>query len=195
MKTCSKELDRSLLGITKHPEWANMIQERLLSHEVMGVSVRGISHTKFLLTFQEKEDRDECNMQALLNIFMSVRSVNNLDLIVPQIAWVWCEGLPIVAWNKETWQKIVGDWRYLLTKNQKPLRNAMFQELQLCISTHRVDLIDETLKVMIEERGFWVKMKEFSPPAQPCNSFNPEMVSTEDLPPSSPLSHSSPVTP
>lgn len=57
----------------------------------------------------------------------------------------------------------MGDWGYLLTQNVKPLRNGMFQGLHLCISTEKVDTIDETLKVMAEGKGFWIKMKEFNP--------------------------------
>lgn len=36
----------------------------------------------------------------------------------------------------------------------------MFQGLKLCISTGRVDTIDETVKVLVDRKSCWVKIKE-----------------------------------
>lgn len=36
----------------------------------------------------------------------------------------------------------------------------MYQELKLCIATEKVDKVNETLKVMVCGKGYWIKMKE-----------------------------------
>lgn len=91
-----EEIERSVVGITEEIEWADMLQERLNCLEFYGMKVRGISH-KFLLTFQEKEDISNANMDELLKIFKSIKEVTYLDLVVPRIAWVCCDGLPIIV--------------------------------------------------------------------------------------------------
>lgn len=94
---------RSIIGITEFSDWADMVQEQLHVNGI-NVVVRGISHTKFLLTFIEKEDKENWANLELHQFFKDIKEVSHLDLIVPRIAWVWCEGLPIIAWNREIWQ-------------------------------------------------------------------------------------------
>lgn len=175
-----EELQRSLLGFTEEANWADMLQERLTSLDFYNIQVRGISHRKFLLTFADEDEVNNANMQELLKVFTSVKQVNYIDLVVPRIAWVWCDGLPILAWNKETWKKLVGDWGYLLTEHTKPLQNAMFQGLRLCVSTNKVDKIDETLKVMIEDKGFWIRMKELDSSQSFIESYQRKEMAAED---------------
>lgn len=104
-----EELSKSWIGITEECEWADMLQEKLSCLDFYGIQVRDISHKKFLLTFSEKIDLNEECKNRLLRIFKEIKAVSHLDLVVPRLAWVWCDGLPIVAWNKETWGKIIGD--------------------------------------------------------------------------------------
>lgn len=141
-------------------KWAYVLQERLKALDFYAIQVRGISHRKILLTFEDREDVDNINTQELLKIFSCVKQPSYIDLVIPRVTWIWCDGLPIIAWNKETWKSILGNWGYLLTEQVRPLQNAMFQGLRLCISTNKVEKIDETLKVLIEDKRFWIKIKE-----------------------------------
>lgn len=50
-------LSRSLIGITETAEWADMIQEKIRTMGLYYVSVKGISHHKFLVTFNDSEDK------------------------------------------------------------------------------------------------------------------------------------------
>lgn len=72
---------------------------------------------------------------------------------------------PIVACNKDMWSRIWGNWDYLITKEMKLKRNDMFEDLKLCISTERVDLIEETVKVMIDGKAVGSKSRK---PRQWC---------------------------
>lgn len=124
MKLC-RQNQKKHIGITEFLDWADMLQERLHASGILAI-VRGISHNKFLLTFQRHQEKEECDRSSLCNFFKTIKEVTHRDLIVPRIAWVWREGLPIIAWNKETWQRIIEDWGYLLNDQSKPLQNAMY---------------------------------------------------------------------
>lgn len=155
-------LSRSLIGVTAGIEWADSLQERIVLQGYNFISVRGISHKVFLLVFDAEVFASNTNIEFLYEFFSSVHKATHADLIVPRIAWLECDGLPISAWNKTTWSNIIGDWGYLLSENRKPLKNSMYTKLRICIATSKVDKIKETVKVQIEGKGFWVCIKESS---------------------------------
>lgn len=55
---------------------------------------------------------------------------------------------------------MIGDWGHLLTESIKPTINGMYQNLRLCISTQHVKELDESIKVMVDGLGHWVRIKE-----------------------------------
>lgn len=60
----------------------------------------------------------------------------------------------------ENWEKLIGDWGRILTKNFKTLKCGMISTPKVCIQTYQVRDIEETTKVMIDNRGYWIKLKE-----------------------------------
>lgn len=86
--------------------------------------------------------------------------MNHSDLVQPRLAWVFCEGLPLSAWNKQNWERILGDWGTILSGTKRVLSYNMYQMAKLCIETHKVLDIDKTINVHIENKGFWVRTKE-----------------------------------
>ncbi|WOG87204.1 hypothetical protein DCAR_0206427 [Daucus carota subsp. sativus] len=153
-------LGRSLVGITKEIEWADSIQEKIIGLGCSFIRVRGISHKSFLLTMEEDIFKANVNIEFLYEIFTGVYKATHSDLIVPRLAWLDCDGLPISVWNNSTWSSIIADWGYLVTENNKPLISSMFSKLKLCIATCKVERIKETLKVVIDGEGYWVTIQE-----------------------------------
>ncbi|WOH00278.1 hypothetical protein DCAR_0519637 [Daucus carota subsp. sativus] len=145
-------LGRSLIGITAEVEWADVIQENIIGLGCSFIRVRGISHKSFLLIVDEDVFTANVNIEFLYEIFLGVYKATHSDLVVPRLAWLDCDGLPISAWNNSTWSKIIDDWGYLVTENKKPLLNSMYTKLKLCIATSKVEQIKETIKVVIDER-------------------------------------------
>lgn len=101
---------RSVIGKTRDDEWADILQEKIILQGLTSIKVKGISHRKFLITFQSKEDMDGSQMDILKQWFWHIGEATHLDLIPPRIAWIYCDGLPFTAWNLENWQSIIGDW-------------------------------------------------------------------------------------
>lgn len=99
----------------------------------------------------------------MYEFFTLIRRATHSDLILPRVAWLDCDGLPISAWNCNTWRNIIGDWGCLITECKKPLLNGMFFKLRIYIATRKVK-IKETLKVLIEGKGFWVTIRESTQP-------------------------------
>lgn len=82
-----EEIERSLIGVTKKDEWADTLQEKILTIGLR-VLVRGLSHRKFLLTFEDTEEKNNFDIVVLGDFFSSVKEVPLVDLIVLRITWV-----------------------------------------------------------------------------------------------------------
>lgn len=154
----AQEINRSLIGITIHDQCADILQEIFFLSTMIPTKLLGISHKKFLLTFHTTEDKNAV-FTMLKDWFLEVRQVSHLDLIPPRLAWLNCAGLPFSLWNLENWNKILGDWGYVITRNFKNLKCGMLQTPRICIQTNQVRDIEETIKIVVENKTYWIKIK------------------------------------
>lgn len=127
--------------------WADEIQEKLIIEGFTFISIRGIPHFKFLITFRSEDMIDMIDNTFLKTIFVKMRNVQPTDLIVPRITWLICDGLPVVAWNDETIRNLIGEWGYLISKNKQIIVNKSFFNPKICIAT---------MKVIVDGLGHWV---------------------------------------
>lgn len=129
-------------------------------HTSLAIKLIGITHIKFLVTFPTEEDRRETQERVLRTWFKETKKAIHLDMVPPRIAWVYCNGLPYSLWNLENWKKIMGDWGQILTRKFKIFNCGMIQTPRICIQTYQVRDIDETVKVLVDSKGYWVKIRE-----------------------------------
>lgn len=107
-------LERSIIGITEEPTTSEVLIEKLLAEGILVVNIQGISHVKFLITFEDVEMKQQ-GTNFLRFHFTTLKDATLLDSVIPRLAWLQGDGLPIFAWNKETWMNIIGDWGYLIS--------------------------------------------------------------------------------
>lgn len=158
--TVKNEADRSMIGITASDQWPDVLQEKVSLSGLSEITIRGITHTKFIITFESTEVMCKENIQVLSSWFIEIKKWNHVDLVQPRLAWLYCEGLPISAWNETNLKRITQDWGQLISNDTIPLVCNMYQNRMIAIYTPKVMQIDETIKVMIEGKGFWVRLKE-----------------------------------
>lgn len=151
-------LKNCVIGETNEVTWAGIIQEKLIVKGYDFITVSGISHKIFLLEMDSEVYNSNINIDFLYKYFSKVRLANHLDLIVPRVIWLDCDGLSLSVWNKHNWSNIIGDWGYLISENRNPPSNGMYSSLKLCIATRKVEDIAETLKVVIEGDRYWVNI-------------------------------------
>lgn len=151
---------RSVIGITNKDQWAYELQEKIRLAGYTWIWVRGISHRKFVITYPSIDEKIDMGENFLKDWFLEVKQWNHLDLIRPRLAWVHCEGLPISAWNEENLSMITEEWGQLVSSSHIPLICNMYQKKMICISTSKVLQIDETVKVVIQNVGYWIRLKE-----------------------------------
>nr|GEZ57332.1 RNA-directed DNA polymerase, eukaryota, reverse transcriptase zinc-binding domain protein [Tanacetum cinerariifolium] len=80
--------------------------------------------------------------------------VNATDRIV----WIDVEGIPLRAWSKTTFNKIVRKWGELVFMDDSNSANKY--SLRICVKTTFSHLIAESLKVIIKSKVYMVRVKE-----------------------------------
>uniref|UniRef100_A0A164ZZN2 RRM domain-containing protein n=1 Tax=Daucus carota subsp. sativus TaxID=79200 RepID=A0A164ZZN2_DAUCS len=152
-------LDRSMIGFTKEVIQEDMLQEKILARGYNFIKVSGLTHNEFLISPVAEEDK-EMDLSGLNDLFEKFKKVEDSDLVVPRVAWILCDGLPLSVWNKTTLEAVLGDWGTLVSEFSDSLDFSNVHNGAICISTWKVLPIEETLKVMVNGLGFWVKIRE-----------------------------------
>lgn len=155
-----QESTRSWIGHTKKEYWSDSLQEVLHMARWNQIRVRGITTTRFILSFMTTDDMKNMDKGLLQEWFYEIKNWNNIDLIQPRTAWVHCEGLPISAWTDENLKKIFEDWGKVISSSHVPMVCNMYQTNMVAVSTFKVFKIEETINVMIQNVGYWLKIRE-----------------------------------
>uniref|UniRef100_A0A166CS71 RRM domain-containing protein n=1 Tax=Daucus carota subsp. sativus TaxID=79200 RepID=A0A166CS71_DAUCS len=156
---CSKLLNRSFIGTTAETVQEDVLQEKILNRGFTFIQVRHLSDKTFLISYILDEDKD-LEIDGIKDMFTSFKKVEDSDLVLPRTTWILCDGLPLSAWNKETWELILGDWGSLVSTFPENMEMFNKHNRMVCITTWKVIPIEETLKVMVRGLGYWVKIKE-----------------------------------
>lgn len=155
-----EDLKTSLIGETKEPCWADVLQENLIAQGISSIKVTGISHFTFLLKCLDEDFLEWEINNTLKDMFLVIRKAIHTDLVVPRTTWIHCDGLHVFAWNDDTIKNIIGDWGYVITTGKKLIENNTFLNPNICVQTHQVKYLDETLKVIVNGVGHWIRLKE-----------------------------------
>lgn len=70
------------------------------------------------------------------------------------------DSLSLSVWNDTNLKTLTQDWGEIISGGSVPTICNMFTKKMLCIATHKVAQIDETIKVTINNVVYWVKLKE-----------------------------------
>nr|GEY12885.1 RNA-directed DNA polymerase, eukaryota [Tanacetum cinerariifolium] len=68
------------------------------------------------------------------------------------------EGLPLIAWTKNTFNHITSKWGELLYLDEQD--EGYFHSKRVCVKTKLVDIICESVKIIIQGKFYWVRAKE-----------------------------------
>lgn len=150
----------SWIGITTMEQWTDLLQEKINLKTERGFYIRGITQKKCIITLPSLENLNNENKKILEEWFVEIRDSNHRELVHPRLAWIHCKGLPISAWNQGNLQAIFQDWGQVVSAPFVPLICNMYQKEMVAIYTLKVLEIDETIKVWIQGKGYWLRIKK-----------------------------------
>ncbi|KAK9007254.1 hypothetical protein V6N11_051083 [Hibiscus sabdariffa] len=74
--------------------------------------------------------------------------------------WISIYGVPIHVWMRDTFERIAAHWGSIVWVEDKMLELSLLEMGQVLIESNSLDRIEECLKLMIQDRGFLVRVLE-----------------------------------
>nr|GEZ06585.1 hypothetical protein [Tanacetum cinerariifolium] len=99
------------------------------------------------------------DVHLILNINNVLKKEGFFGFKCKYIVWIEIGGLPLNAWTSKAFKKIAENWGEPLFVDEDPQENVATG--RVCIKTRIQDQISETCKVMIHDKSFNVRIKEF----------------------------------
>lgn len=94
------ELNNSLIACSRFDTTTKQLLMMVEKEGIQGIKIQGLAKTKFLLTFNSFETKNEFELGWLDHWFSSFHEVSHKDLILPRKTWIKCDRLPLSLWNK-----------------------------------------------------------------------------------------------
>ncbi|KAG5524364.1 hypothetical protein RHGRI_031132 [Rhododendron griersonianum] len=124
-----------------------------------------------LITFQSQEARDLLIKDPWMNLwFDEVKPWNGEPASFERFVWLKCQGIPLNAWNAQTFKQIGEVWGYFIAMDEATLKDFSFAKGMVLIATEEKQKIDRWIKLVVQGVIYEVKVTEES------SFVNPEEV-------------------
>ncbi|KAK1383695.1 hypothetical protein POM88_021430 [Heracleum sosnowskyi] len=153
-------VERSMIGYTWTHEEVDLLQEKMINAGFYNIAVKQFSGTKFLLSCDTQDSKEEMDWSLLGCWFEKIANVNESYLLVPMKTWIEIIGLPWTMCSEENIKKLVMGRGVLETWSGEMMSCSKIQNPIACISTYDELPLQELLEVCIEGKTFPVKCKE-----------------------------------
>lgn len=120
----------------------------------------GLSDRKFLLRNEDPMGWKNFDDNSISSWFSKIRDFGETDILIPRTVWLECKGLPMTVWleeNMKAYTRSMGEW--LSWTYQRDDSNDFFNPL-VCLSTTRIDKIEECFQVLVKGKKYPVKFSE-----------------------------------
>lgn len=143
------------------------------------IKVVGLSERKFLLRSESVNEWKDFNKYDFDKIFIMIRDFVHKDFVLERTVWLQSTGIPMNAWLEENlkgYTKDLGEW--LSWSYQKYNANDFFNPI-ICISTRKMDVISEEMRIVVKGKTYDVKFVEVTKQEQLVGKISPMQISSD----------------
>lgn len=134
----------------------------------MDAQFRALGGRSVLITFQSQEARDKAiEGPWMTRWFHEVKPWRNEPASLERFVWLSCQGMPLNAWNANTFKRIGELWGSFIMVEEDTLKDIDFVKGKVLIATKLVTKIDRWIKLEVQGVMYDVKIFEES------SFFNP----------------------
>ncbi|XVE95099.1 hypothetical protein REPUB_Repub02eG0067400 [Reevesia pubescens] len=180
-------LGKCLIGIAIGIFEAEFLMDKFKAEGVAGVSVKKISGKHFLIEFDEDVARLKLlngDWPWLSEWFSECFPWSDELVMKTRTTWLYCEGVPLHAWNYNTFRNIGDFWGELVSIDEKTLAFEDFAHGAICITTDNLHKIDDVIDLECGGNCFPIRVYEVSSEihllSQWCYKFVDKAVSVEE---------------
>ncbi|KAH7848115.1 hypothetical protein Vadar_033976 [Vaccinium darrowii] len=156
-------LERSVVGRLISYCNVNSLQNIFISNEIWDAHIRSLGGLNVLLTFDTKESMEDFikdKNNCLPKWFSSVEVWKQQKIIPSRCVWLSCFGVPLNAWNNNTFISIGNLWGEVIKLDELTANSIAFDKGRMFVLTDCLDCINEVVHVKIKEDIFPVKVVE-----------------------------------
>lgn len=114
-----------------------------------------------IITFLSEEQRSETLKEKWLELwFDEVKPWNGESSKSERFAWIACYGMPLNAWNVQTFRAIGSLWGCFIEVDSDTLREVSFVKGRILIATENPNKIRGEVQLMVDRRKYIVTMEE-----------------------------------
>ncbi|XVF17060.1 hypothetical protein REPUB_Repub10bG0084600 [Reevesia pubescens] len=158
-------LQRTLIGRCKGSSNEEVLLDVMENSGIKDVTIRRFSGRDFLITVEDMEtfNRDkQKGWDRFCNWFDNITQWSDESKVDHRYTWLVCYGVPIHAWNLETFQNIGSLWGEFIKMDDTSLNSSSFARGCFQITTRLFDRIDESIFVKIGPMEYSVKVRELN---------------------------------
>ncbi|KAH7866239.1 hypothetical protein Vadar_017533 [Vaccinium darrowii] len=137
------------------------LQEELHKARVQGTQIRAMGGRMVLITFEEKEIRDELIKNHWMNRWFDViKPWNGEAPSIERYTWINCSGVPLQAWCVNTFKMIAERWGFFVSVDEQTSNFSSFANGRILIATRETSKIDSWVQLEIDGAIYDVKVQE-----------------------------------
>ncbi|PWA67710.1 hypothetical protein CTI12_AA315420 [Artemisia annua] len=153
------ELELAILGC--HKDFKSIVNSKIICRNegFTGVDVKYLVGLWVLFTFQDKKVRD-CFLkhEGILSWFSSLKLWHNDFVLHERLVWLEIEGVPVRAWNDDTFKSICKKWGEVMFIDNSDSSNRF--TIRVCIKSSHQLLIFASTSVTLNKVSYSFRVRE-----------------------------------
>ncbi|KAK8514886.1 hypothetical protein V6N13_121835 [Hibiscus sabdariffa] len=150
-------------------------------------SAKGVvddENIKILKICMDKEslDKAKSEYEESLQRWFKKLSLWSEDVVAcNRQTWIACQGIPVHAWNEETFKNIASIWGELISVNENTIKPISFSRANIQILTNNFDRLNEEILLSVDSKSYRVRIFEFEPSIKPISLWYEEGALGDDV--------------
>ncbi|GJV53563.1 RNA-directed DNA polymerase, eukaryota, reverse transcriptase zinc-binding domain protein [Tanacetum coccineum] len=154
-------MDYSLAWMGKVKEFSTLTNLKMvLSNEGFDyINLKYLGGFWVLIEFKSEDSKQKFNSKmGTGSWFSQLIQASNSFCIDERVSWIDIEGIPLKAWSKNTFNRITSKWGEVLYLDEQ--EEGYLHSKRVCVKTKLVDIICESVKIIIQGKTYWIRAKE-----------------------------------
>ncbi|KAK8601833.1 hypothetical protein V6N13_058489 [Hibiscus sabdariffa] len=142
------------------------LARKLREDGLRDISIMRLAGSAFLLMFKDKEslDKAKSEYEDTLQRWFKKLSLWSEDVVAcNRQTWIACQGIPVHAWNEETFKNIASIWGELISVDENTIKPTSFSRANIQILTNNFDRLNEEILLSVDSKSYRVRIIEFEP--------------------------------
>lgn len=154
-------LFRSAIAVLRRIIHLKKLEDNFKKEHGESVKIRAMGGRKVIITFMDSKQRDEQLKGTWMERWFENSSKWNGDpASFERFVWLQCKGIPLNAWNAETFKRIGETWGDFICTGGDTIKERTFSKANILIATEVNERIDCSIQVLVNGIEYSVKVTE-----------------------------------